>query len=124
MPYWFKVTLLLKFLAILATWGEENHFHPFKSSLGEIDEPPKWLFTPSVFLFTAIDSIQWRIQDFPGVGAPTSKVGVKSYYLVNFFPENCMKIKEIGPRGRVSGTPSPSFGSANAIALSFSMASV
>ena len=49
--------------------------------------------------------MQWWIQNFPGMGAPTPKVGVKSYYLVNFFPENCMKTKEIGPQGRISGTP-------------------
>ena len=33
-----------------------------------------------------------------GEGGPTPKVGVKSFYLV-FFPENCMKIKEIEPPG-------------------------
>ena len=31
--------------------------------------------------------IQWRIQDFLEVGAPTPKVDVKSYYLANFFPK-------------------------------------
>ena len=40
---------------------------------------------------------------------PTFKVEAPtySYYLANFFPENYMKVKEIGPRGRarVSGAP-------------------
>ena len=36
-----------------------------------------------------VKSIQWRIQDFPGVGAPTPKVGVLTYYS----SENCMKMK-------------------------------
>ena len=30
---------------------------------------------------------QWWIQDFPEVGAPTPKVGVKIYYLANFPPK-------------------------------------
>ena len=35
-------------------------------------------------------------------GAPTPKVDV----LTNFFAENCMKMKEFGPKGaRVPGTP-------------------
>ena len=40
----------------------------------------------------------------PEVGAPTPKVDVKSYYLANFFPKNCMKMKKFGPRG-VHGAP-------------------
>ena len=40
---------------------------------------------------------QWRIQDFPEVRGPTLKVDVKSYYLANFFPKNCMKLKKFGP---------------------------
>ena len=40
------------------------------------------------------------------MGAPTPKVDVKSYYLVNFFLKNCMKLKELGPqRGRIPGAP-------------------
>ena len=47
------------------------------------------------------ESQQWRIQDFPE-GAPNPKVGVLTY----FFAENCMKMKEFGPRGRASpGSP-------------------
>ena len=34
---------------------------------------------------------------------PTHKVGALTYYLVNFFPENCMKIREIGLAGRMHG---------------------
>ena len=29
---------------------------------------------------------------------PTPKEGAKTYYVVKFFAENCMKMKEIGPR--------------------------
>ena len=49
--------------------------------------------------------MQWQIQDFPKVGAPTPKVDVKSYYLVDFPPQNCMKLKEFGLRGCVPGAP-------------------
>ena len=40
---------------------------------------------------------------FLGGGAPTPKVGVLAY----FFAENCMKIKEFGPPGRVHRWRSP-----------------
>ena len=40
-------------------------------------------------------SIQWRIQDFPQGGAPTSKIAI----IFQIFAENCMKMKEFGPRG-------------------------
>ena len=58
---------------------------------------------------------QWQssvtLTDFPGSGggggggAPIPKVDVKSYYLANFFPKNCMKLKEFGPWGCVPGAP-------------------
>ena len=32
------------------------------------------------------------------VRGPTLKVDVKSYYLANFFPKNCMKLKKFGPK--------------------------
>ena len=35
-------------------------------------------------------------------GGPTLKVGVSTYYFANFFAENCMKIRELGPGG-ISG---------------------
>ena len=56
---------------------------------------------------TAAD--QWRIQDFPQGGAPTSKIAI----IFQIFAENCMKMKEFGPPGgaRVPGAP---LGSANA----------
>ena len=46
---------------------------------------------------------QWRIQDFPGGGAPTPKSAI----IFQFFAENCMKMKEFGPQGgaRVPGAP-------------------
>ena len=44
---------------------------------------------------------QWRIQDFPQRGAPTSKIAI----IFQIFAENCMKMKEFGPPGgaRVPG---------------------
>ena len=45
---------------------------------------------------------QWRIQDFPEGGAPIPKLGL----FCKFFAENCMKMKEFGPRrGCTSVTP-------------------
>ena len=39
-------------------------------------------------------------------GASTCNVGAQTYYLANFFYENCMKMKESGPGGgRVPGAP-------------------
>ena len=38
-------------------------------------------------------------------GAPTPKVDIKIYYLANFFPQICMKLKEFGPKGHIPGTP-------------------
>ena len=38
---------------------------------------------------------QWRIQDFSQGGAPTPKSAI----IFQFFAENCMKMKEFGPRG-------------------------
>ena len=51
---------------------------------------------------------QWRIQDFPEEGAPTTKVGGGANLLFGQnFPENCMKMDEFGPRegARCPGTP-------------------
>ena len=46
---------------------------------------------------------QWRIQDFPQGGAPTTKSAI----IFQIFVENCMKMKEFGPPGgaRVPGAP-------------------
>ena len=45
---------------------------------------------------------QWRIQDFPEVGAPTPKFVL----FCQFFAENYMKMKEFGSEGmRVPGAP-------------------
>ena len=43
-------------------------------------------------------NIQWRIQDFPDGGLPTSMMG-RQPIIWPFFPENCMKMNEFGPRG-------------------------
>ena len=47
--------------------------------------------------FMILQNKQWQIQDFQG--APTPKVGVKSYNFILFYPENCIKMKEIRLRG-------------------------
>ena len=49
--------------------------------------------------------MQWRIQDFPDGGAPTSKVGAPTHYLVKFFPKTAWKWKNLDPEGgaRVPG---------------------
>ena len=44
---------------------------------------------------------QWRIQDFPEEGTPTLKEAI----IWPFPPQNCMKLKEFGPRGRASLAP-------------------
>ena len=36
---------------------------------------------------------------FPEGGAPTTEFGTTTYCLTIFFAENCMQMKEIGPRG-------------------------
>ena len=46
-------------------------------------------------LFTVDLQVQWLIQDFPEEGAPIPKLGL----FCQFFAENCMKMKEFGPRG-------------------------
>ena len=45
---------------------------------------------------------QWRIQDFPE-GGTNSQSGCTDLLFCNFFAENCMKMKEFGPR--VPGAP-------------------
>ena len=46
-------------------------------------------------------ALQWRIQDFIEVGAPTSK----NLLFCIFFAENCMKWKNLDPRGASYGAP-------------------
>ena len=41
---------------------------------------------------------QWRIQDFPEVGAPNLQ-GAPTHDFAKFPPKNCMKLNEFGPRG-------------------------
>ena len=57
----------------------------------------KWVHNP--FLNLMVYShlrFQWRIQDFPKVGAPT--LGAPTYDFAKI-PKNCMKLKEFGPLG-------------------------
>ena len=42
---------------------------------------------------------------FPRRRAPTPKLGAPTYHLAKFSPENCMKMKEIEPEGRVPCAP-------------------
>ena len=48
--------------------------------------------------------MQWPIQDFPEVGAPTprGKGGGRQHTILSKFPKKCMKLKEYGPRGGAS----------------------
>ena len=60
-------------------------------------------------------SWQWRIQDFPDGGAPTSKVGAPTYYFIKFSPKTAWKLKNLDPEGgRASLAPPPPLKSANA----------
>ena len=58
-------------------------------------------------VFTPVYQSQWRIQDFPRGVAPTPKIAI----IFQIFAENCMKMKEFGPRGGAS--LAPPLGSAN-----------
>ena len=49
---------------------------------------------------------QWRIQDFPEEGTPTSQGG-RQHTILPKFPKNCMKLKEFGPPGRGRASPTP-----------------
>ena len=48
---------------------------------------------------------QWQIQDFPEGEVPIPKAGLLTYYFANCFAENCIKMKEIGPKGVTSLVP-------------------
>ena len=48
-------------------------------------------------------SKQWQVQDFPDSGRQPK--GGANLLFGQFFPENCMKIKEIGPRGEARSSP-------------------
>ena len=75
-------------------------------------EMDRWPVTTSFELYTQHKTIshhpnfvwgkseQWRIQDFPHVGAPTQK----NLLFCNYFAKNCMKWKNLDPGG-VPGAP-------------------
>ena len=52
----------------------------------------------------AINTLQWRIQDFPQGGAPTPKVGVLAYFFGQKLHEN-ERIWTPGGGARVPGAP-------------------
>ena len=60
----------------------------------------EWIF----FLVMTINTwkCQWRIQDFPEVGAPTFRRGGGHHHTIfaRFVQKNWMKLKEFGPRGK------------------------
>ena len=67
------------------------------------------LFTISLLLRMTLESLpsfgctdQWRIQDFPE-WAPTTKVGVLTYYFAIFFLKTTWKWKNLDHKGRVPG---------------------
>ena len=63
-------------------------------------------------------TMQWRIQGFSQVGAPTPKIGMKSYYLVNFiFSQKLHEIERIWTPRRAS-VPGAPLTSANAMGVS------
>ena len=68
------------------------------------DDFKDFYFKPKLM---SVGLIQWRIQDFPvGGGSANAQVGGANLLFGQIFPENCMKMKEIGPRGgRVSLAP-------------------
>ena len=47
------------------------------------------------------------LRDGGGGGAPIPEIGAKTYYSVKVFTEDCMKMKEIGPRGGHASLESP-----------------
>ena len=47
--------------------------------------------------FTIEEARQWRTQDLPEEGAPTPRG--RQHTILPYFPKNCMKLKEFGPRG-------------------------
>ena len=49
--------------------------------------------------FDKVSQIQWRIQDFPEVGAPILWGRGCRHTILPNFPKNCMKLKEFGPTG-------------------------
>ena len=47
-----------------------------------------------------LNKVQWRIQDFPEVGAPTLAGGGRQHIILPIFPKNCMELKEFGGDAR------------------------
>ena len=62
-------------------------------------------------------ALQWRIEDIPRGEGHNPREGVVNLLFNKISEENCMKIKEIGPRaGHASPAP---FGSASATSVNF-----
>ena len=48
-------------------------------------------------------TVQWRIHDFPEVGGANPRGGGwRQHKILPNFPQNCMKLKEFGPRGGIA----------------------
>ena len=71
----------------------------------EIINPPLWLCKLKTWQQYGIKiywrSGQWRIQDFPQGGAPTTKIAI----IFQIFAKNCMKMKEFRPPGGGGARP-------------------
>ena len=52
--------------------------------------------------------VQWRIQDFPEEGGANPQGGGANVLFGQKIPENCMKMKEFGPRGGGASLAPPS----------------
>ena len=89
-------------------------YHSMKSSTSRNKTHPKTLLlnTDLVSACTCLENFiihdvtkgmqlnyfQWRIQDFPEVGAPTLGGGGRQHMNLPNFPKNYIKMKEFGPR--------------------------
>ena len=70
---------------------------------------PRYLVTRITKYKNLVRFYQWRIQDFPQGGAPTTKSAI----IFQIFAENCMKMKEFGPPGGGRASLAPPLRSAN-----------
>ena len=69
------------------------YLYLYFSMILKSDELHRVLYTDNIYVTK--NRLQWRIQDFPQGGVPTSKIAI----IFQIFAENCMKMKEFGPPG-------------------------
>ena len=75
-------------------WRKGGKFRPKWNEWNCIGRQP-----PLTHFHYFTNGCQWRIQDFPGEGAPTPKVGATTYYLVKNFPKTAWKWNNLDPGG-------------------------